>query len=144
MMNQFRIRPGVNRGMEIVTESGDLVDILGTGHQGVAIFPVLAGQGADQVANIGPDAEIANATDVDDDMKHRPPRFNGWRRPRVSRRRGGTGRSARRLCGALRPARPRSRCDRARARSAARLRAFPPPESRAWLPPGCRSACRSG
>src|SRR5579863_8721380 len=85
------------RELKIGAQSFELVQILSPRQQRVAVFLVEPRHCACDVADISPDAEIANPAHVDDDMKRRhawPPgvSFSMPSRPLVSSRKAGSDR----------------------------------------------------
>ena len=60
---------GINGRAEIRGQAGQQRCFHGTADQGVLVHAIDGGQGMDQAADIGPDAEIADAPGVDDDVQ---------------------------------------------------------------------------
>src|SRR5580693_7484959 len=70
-MNYLRIRPGIHRCAEVRPRADETLEIFRANDQRIPIGLVQPGQGPGQVADVGADAEIAGAANVDDDVEHR-------------------------------------------------------------------------
>src|SRR5579883_1430931 len=72
VMRERGIRGGVFGGGEIGRKRGEFRDFAGTANERIPVFGIDRRQGANQVADISSDSEIAPAADVDDGVeRHR-------------------------------------------------------------------------